>query len=216
MGHGRRRTSWQSKGPPRRGGLQQEGGPVFLLRSFNCLEVPRFGGPSQVPQFQGIVLPSLPGRFVEFPMESSQVWGLPRLGLISGPRVRGVFLEQGCKLDERSRQPLIQPQQAGAGGGGGTLKSLIIVKTVSQFVSLQRGRGWLRISERGARSIVLGTWSEPLEGSELSQLRTRGRRWGWANAKCITQGRALPAKGNLVYSQVGLRSAKPPSAAFSK
>jgi len=109
---------------------------VFVLRTFNCLEVPCFGGAGQVPQFQGIVLLSLPGRCVEFPMESSQVWGLPRLGLIRGPRVRGVFLEQGCKLDKRSRQPLSQPQRGGAGGGGGTLKSLIIVKTVSQSVSL--------------------------------------------------------------------------------
>ena len=64
--------------------------------------------------------------------------------------------------------------------------------------------------------IVIGMWPEPVEGREASQLFTRGRRWGFAKATSITEGRALPTRGNLVYSPGGLRWAKPDSAAFSK
>jgi len=62
----------------------------------------------------------------------------------------------------------------------------------------------------------MGTWSEPVEGREASQLFTRGRRGGFAKARSMTEGRALPTKGNLVYSPGGFRRGKPDSAAFSK
>ena len=64
--------------------------------------------------------------------------------------------------------------------------------------------------------IVIGMWSEPVEGREDSQLLTRGRRLGFAKARSKTEGRDLPTRGNLVYSPGGLRRAKPDSAAFSK
>jgi len=64
--------------------------------------------------------------------------------------------------------------------------------------------------------IVIGMWSEPVEGREASQLFTTGRRRGFPKAKCITVGRALPTRGNLVNCPGGLSSAKPASAAFSK
>jgi len=67
-----------------------------------------------------------------------------------------------------------------------------------------------------ARVIVIGMWSEPVEGREASQLLTRERRGGFAKARSITEGRALPTRGNLVYSPGGVRRAKPASAAFSK
>ena len=64
--------------------------------------------------------------------------------------------------------------------------------------------------------IVIGIWSDPVEGSEASQLLTSGRRGGFAKARSMTEGRALPTMGNLVYSPGGLRRANPDSAAFSK
>jgi len=64
--------------------------------------------------------------------------------------------------------------------------------------------------------IVIGMWSEPVEGREDSQFLTRWRRWGFAKARSKTEGRELRTRGNLVYSPGRLRSAKPDSAAFSK
>jgi len=66
------------------------------------------------------------------------------------------------------------------------------------------------------RVIVIGMWSERVEGREASQLLTRGRRGGFAKARSKTEGRALPTRANLVYSPGGLRRAKPDSASFSK
>jgi len=64
--------------------------------------------------------------------------------------------------------------------------------------------------------IVIGMWLEPVEGREPSQLFTTGRRRRLVKARCVIEGRALPTRGNLVYSPGGLRRAKPASAAFSK
>ena len=104
----------------------------------------------------------------------------------------------------------------GQGGGGGTLKALMIGVRVSQSVSAYRGCRGFCSREGGARVIVIGIWSEPVEGREACQLFTTGRRRGLAKARSITEGRAFPTRGNLVYSPGGLRSAKPASAAFSK
>jgi len=68
----------------------------------------------------------------------------------------------------------------------------------------------------GARLIVLGTWLEPVEGRETSHDLNNGGRRGFAKARSINEGQALPTKGNLVYSPGGLRRAKPAWAAFSK
>jgi len=62
----------------------------------------------------------------------------------------------------------------------------------------------------------MGTWSEPVEGRETSQLLTRGRRGGFAKARSMTDERALPTKGILVNFPRGFRRTKPDSAAFSK
>jgi len=64
--------------------------------------------------------------------------------------------------------------------------------------------------------IVIGTWSEPVEGREASPLYTTGRRRGLVKARSSTEGQALPTRGNLVYSPGGFKRAKPASAAFSK
>jgi len=84
-------------------------------------------------------------------------------------------------------------------GAAGTLKSLMIGSKASQSVSAQRSRGGFWFSEGVARVIVIGMWSEPVEGREASQLLTRGRRGGFAKARSMTEGRAFPTRGNLVY-----------------
>jgi len=101
-------------------------------------------------------------------------------------------------------------------GAAGTLNSLMIGSKASQSVSAQRSRGGFWLREGVARVIVIGMWSDPVDGREASQLLTRGRRRGFAKARSMTEGRAFPTRGNLVYSPGGLRRAKPSSAAFSK
>jgi len=92
----------------------------------------------------------------------------------------------------------------------------MIGSRVSQSVSAHRGRRGFWFREGAARVIVIGMWSEPVEGREASQLLTSERRGGFAKARSITDGQALPTKGNHVYLPGGLRRAKPDSAAFSK
>jgi len=89
-------------------------------------------------------------------------------------------------------------------------------ESYSQSVSDHLGRIGTRIRVAGARFIVIGTWSEPVEGRETSGILNIGRRSGFAKARSIPEGRAFPTKGNLVYSPGGLRRAKQVSAAFSK
>ena len=104
----------------------------------------------------------------------------------------------------------------GQTAAGGTRKFLMRGDRVSQSGSEHQGCLGLGIRVGGARLIVIGTWSEPVEGRETSQDLNNGRRRGFAKARSITEGRALPTKGNLVYSPGGLRRAKPAAAAFSK
>jgi len=77
-----------------------------------------------------------------------------------------------------------------------------------------RGRGGFWFAEGVAKVIVIGMWSEPVEGREASQLFTWGRRGGFAKARSMTKAPAWPTRGNRVYSPGGLRRAKPDSAAF--
>jgi len=104
----------------------------------------------------------------------------------------------------------------GHDGAAGTLKPLMIGSNVSESVSVHRCYGGFLLREGVARVIVIGMWSDPVEGREASQLFNRGRSVGFAKARSMTEGRALPTRGNLVYSPGGLRRAKPDSAAFSK
>ena len=105
----------------------------------------------------------------------------------------------------------------GQDGAVGIQKSWMRGDSVSQSVSDDLGCLGLGIVEGAARLIVIGTWSEPVEGREISQdLNIGRRRRVFAKARSMTELRALPTKGNLVYSAGGLRGAKPASAAFSK
>ena len=101
-------------------------------------------------------------------------------------------------------------------GAGGTRKLLIRRDSVSQSVSDRLGCLGIGIRVGGARLIVLGTWSELVEGRETCHDLNNGRRRAFVKVRSITEGRALPTKGNLVYSPGGLRRAKPAWAAFSK
>ena len=104
----------------------------------------------------------------------------------------------------------------GHGGVAGTLKPLTMGSRVCQSVSAQRGLGGCWFGNGVVRVIVIGMWSEPVEGREASHLLTRGRRERFAKARSLTEERALSAKGNLVYSPGGFMRAKPDCAAFSK
>jgi len=104
----------------------------------------------------------------------------------------------------------------GHSGGGGTMKFLMMGESSFQSVwSHLRGEG--AGSEDGeASSIVMGTWSEPVEGREVSHPFTKGRSRGLAKVRSITEGRALPERGNLVYMPGKFSKAKLPSTANSK
>jgi len=101
----------------------------------------------------------------------------------------------------RSSDPVSQSSRIigeGHRGGGGTMKFLIVGESSSQSVwshLRRRGTG----SEDGAASkIVMGTWSEHVQGRDVSQLVTKGRSRGLAKARSIMEGRAFPERGNLV------------------
>ena len=73
-----------------------------------------------------------------------------------------------------------------------------------------------RSEDRDAGNIVMGTWSEPMEGRKVPQLLTKGRSRGLAKARSITEGRAFHERGDLVYMPGEFGRAKLPSAANSK
>ena len=104
----------------------------------------------------------------------------------------------------------------GQRGAGGIWKFLIIRESVSESESHHRGVLGHGIRVGGARFIVIGTGFDLVEGRETSQPFTIGRRRGLAKDRSITEGQAFAPKGNLVYSQGGLRRTRPASAAFSK
>jgi len=56
--------------------------------------------------------------------------------------------------------------------------------------------------------MVMRTWSEQVKGREVTQPLTKGRSTGFAKERSITEGRALPERGNLVYSPGEFMSAK--------
>jgi len=59
-------------------------------------------------------------------------------------------------------------------------------------------------------------WSEPVEGSGVSQVIKKEVREEEAKARPITEGLASPPRGNLVYTPGLLRREKPWSVAREK
>jgi len=88
--------------------------------------------------------------------------------------------------------------------------------SVSQSVWSHVRRGGGRVWDGESSSMVMGTWAEPVEGRDVSHPLTKGKSRGLAKARSMTEGRALPDKGYLVYTPGELSRAKPPNAAFSK
>jgi len=98
----------------------------------------------------------------------------------------------------------------------GTIKSLRIRESSSQSRwSDLRGRG-AGYDHSYASSMVMGTWSVPVERREVSHPLTKGRSEGLANARSITEGHAFPERGNLMYTPWEFNRAKAPNAANSK
>ena len=110
-----------------------------------------------------------------------------------------MFLDEACKAVEWASEPLIQGLRGGAGRrGGGTLKLSIRGVRVSQSVWSHPNWWWARTEDGEGTSIVIGTWSEPVEGRGVSHPLTNGRCRGLGQARSITEGHAIPERGNMV------------------
>jgi len=188
---------------------------VFVFGGLDCLEVPPLGGAGTFPQVWGVSLPGRSSGLMVFATEVSQVGGPPGFEWWDGLDTGVCSLRSATNRFRDSDIHSSSFRGAGHDGAAGTLKSLMICSRVSQSVSAHHGSGGFRFLEGVARVIVIGTWSDPVEGRDASQLFTRGRRRGFAKARSITEGRAVSTRGNLVYSPGGLRSAKPNCAALS-
>jgi len=198
------------------GGGQQKGRPVFVLSGLDCLEIPSLGGAGNFPHVWAVVLSGGSGGFVILQTADRQVGGLQRFGVMGRPGYSRVFLAGATRRFSDSDIHSSSCGGVGHDGAAGTLKPLRIGSSLSQSVSAQRRRGGFWFREGAARVIVIGMWSEPVEGREASQLLIRGRKGGFAKARSMTEGRAFPTKRNLVYSPGQLRRANPASPAFSK
>jgi len=96
------------------------------------------------------------------------------------------------------------------------MKFLMIGESSSQSAWSHLRRGGAGSEDGDASKIVIGTWSEPIKGREVSQLLTNGRSRGFAKARSMTEGRAFPERGNLLYRPEEFSTVKPPNAANSK
>jgi len=111
------------------------------------------------------------------------------------------------RATKRSSDPDIHSSSCGGvaqGGAAGTLKPLMIGSRVSQSVSAQRGRGGFWFEDGAVRVIVIGTWSEPVEGREASQLLIRGRRRGFAKARSDRRA-CVPCQGKPCVLTWGIK-----------
>ena len=70
--------------------------------------------------------------------------------------------------------------------------------------------------DREASIMVIGTWSKPVEGREVSHPLTKGKSRGLAKARSMREGHAFPEGGNLGYTPGQLSWAKLPSTSNSK
>jgi len=62
----------------------------------------------------------------------------------------------------------------------------------------------------------MGTWSEPVEGREVSHERKKGNKSGDANERSITEWRVALSQGKRVNTPGRLRSSKPRLVALEK
>src|SRR5437899_795371 len=85
-----------------------------------------------------------------------------------------------------------------------------------QSVLSQLGVGGGGRSKGAETSMVMGTWSDPVDGREVSQLWKKGAAAGLAKEMWRTPGRVEEPNGNRVKMPQTLRREKPRSAAMSK
>jgi len=148
-------------------------------------------------------------------VQDGEVGGPQRFGVVGGARAGGVFFKKARELIERPGDSLAQDLSRGTRWGGRDYE--VPHKWGESFpvrVILPEAGG-ARSGDGEASSIVMGTWSEPIEGREVSHPLMKGKSMGLANAKSITEGRALPERGNLVYMPGEFGWAKPPGTANS-
>ena len=117
---------------------------------------------------------------------------------------------------ERRGDPVIQDLRGGAQRGGRDLEVCDKRGGGCPVSVVPPEVGWGELLGLQARSIVIGTWSEPVERRDVSHPPRKGRSRGLENARSITEGPAYPGRGNLVYTPGEFRKAKPPKAASSK
>jgi len=87
----------------------------------------------------------------------------------------------------------------GGEGGGGTSQFLSLSVSPGQSASSQHGLGLSLCGVEGRREILMGAWSDPVEGrDDASQERKAGNICGLANARSMVLGLWLPEKGKRV------------------
>jgi len=96
------------------------------------------------------------------------------------------------------------------------MKFFMVGERSSQSVLSHLRCCWAGSEDGAGGKMVVGTWSEPVEGRDVSQPLTEGRSRGLAKGRSIAEGHAFPERGNLVYTPGELRRGKPPSATNSK
>ena len=108
------------------------------------------------------------------------------------------------------------PWGGGIGGEGMSQFFSLSVKP-GQSASCQRGLGLSLWGVGGRRAILMGAWSEPVQGRHhASQELNAENLCGLAKARSMVLGLWVPEKGNRVFIPGVLRRVKPRSAAWSK
>src|SRR5205807_6450732 len=101
-------------------------------------------------------------------------------------------------------------------GGIGNLMDSSCDLRAFQSVLSQLGVGGGGRSNGAESSMVMGTWSDPVDGRDVSQLWKKGAAAELAKEMSRTPGWVEESKGNQVKIPGTLRREKPRSAALSK
>jgi len=80
------------------------------------------------------------------------------------------------------------------------MKSWMIGESSSQSVWSHLSVGGAGSEDGDPRSMVMGMWSELVQGREVSGPLMKCRSRGLAKARSIMERRAVPERGNLVYT----------------
>lgn len=117
---------------------------------------------------------------------------------------------------ERLGDPLVQDPREGHGGCTGMLNFVTRSESVPQAGLSHLRQGGAGAEHGKASSIVIGTWSEPVDRREESHPLTNARSKWLVKARSITARGACPERGNLVYMHGEFSIAEQPTAANAK